>query len=855
MRRFHDIPIKRKLTVIIMTASMAALLLVSGGFITYEMIAYRQIMRGDLSTLAEVIGNQSTAALTYEDKEAAEEILSALKAKKHIQSAALYRQGRLLAQYPPASSAKEAPPRWPEREGARFGRDHFALFHEITLQGENLGTLYLKSDLKEMNERLQEYASIVLLIMLASAAVTSVLSWFLQRLISRPVFHLAATAKAVSESKNYSVRAKPNGKDELGQLIDGFNLMLDQIQHRDAALQEAHNKLERRVEERTQDLQAEISERRQTEAALQRQLMRTSLLNRITNVISQRQGLQSILHVVLRQLEEHFGLDLGAVALLNESGQELTLAAVRMKNPMLNAKLELREGVALAFAETGFQLCAQGQTVYLADTQAGPAGFAARLAEAGLRCLVAVPLLVEDKLFGVMLSARAQPNSFSSGESEFLRMLGEQLALAAHQARLYGELESAYNELRQTQQTVMQQERLNALGQMASGVAHDINNALSPVVGFADLLLRGERGLSEGGRKYLQYIGTAGKDIAHIVSRLREFYRRRDERQATELLKLNELVQQVVDMTRPRWRDIPQSRGTTIEIRTELDSNLPELAGLGSELREALTNLILNAVDALPNGGTICIRTRATVCELNQPADTPPTHIVLEVSDNGIGMNEETRKRCLEPFFSTKGKRGTGLGLAMVYGVLGRHEGKIEIDSEPGRGTTFRLVFPLRTPTEAGTTSAEHSAMPEPRRILYIDDEPLLRELLKELLQVDGHEVEVSDGGEAGLGAFRLAQAQGQPFDLVITDLGMPYLDGRQVAGLVKQHSPTTPVIVLTGWGALMKEEGRQSSCIDGVLSKPPRVHELREMLCSLPGPASHRPRCSNGSHTSLFRR
>lgn len=145
--------------------------------------------------------------------------------------------------------------------------------------------------------------------------------------------------------------------------------------------------------------------------------------------------------------------------------------------------------------------------------------------------------------------------------------------------------------------------------------------------------------------------------------------------------------------------------------------------------------------------------------------------------------------------------------------------------------------------------------MPEPRRILYIDDEPLLRELLKELLQVDGHEVEVSDGGEAGLGAFRLAQAQGQPFDLVITDLGMPYLDGRQVAGLVKQHSPTTPVIVLTGWGALMKEEGRQSSCIDGVLSKPPRVHELREMLCSLPGPASHRPRCSNGSHTSLFRR
>ncbi|HWW01052.1 MAG TPA: ATP-binding protein [Candidatus Acidoferrum sp.] len=854
MVHFQDMPLRRKLTLLIMTASMVALLLVSAGFVTYEMIAYRKTMQGDLSTLAEIIGNQSTAALSYEDKDVAQEILAALKAKKHIQSAALYKQGHLLSSYPAAVSARERPPQWPEREGARFEGDHFVLFHEIRLRGEVLGTLYLRSDLKEMNERLQEYASIVLLMMLASAAITSIFSWFLQRIISRPVFHLAATAKEVSASKNYSVRATRHGNDELGQLIDGFNLMLDQIQQRDGALQEAHDKLEKRVEERTKDLRAEIAERQRAESAVKQQLMRTSLLNRITQIISERQGLESILNVVLRQLEEHFGLDFGAVGLLEPQTEKLTVSAVRMKNPLLSARLDLREGLALGFAETGLALCAQGQTVYLADTQSGPPGLASRFAEAGLRCVVAVPLLVERNLFGVMLSARSKPGSFSSAESEFLRMLGEHVALAAHQAKLYAELEKAYNDLRETQQAVMQQERLNALGQMASGVAHDINNALSPVVGFADLLLRGEHGLSAGGRKYLQHIGTAGKDIAHIVARLRDFYRKRDERVTTEPLNLNQLAQQVVDMTRPRWRDIPQSKGTTVEVRTEFDSALPEMAGIESELREALTNLVLNAVDALPNGGVISIRTRARACGLNPPAEAPPTHVVLEVSDTGIGMNEETRKRCLEPFFSTKGKRGTGLGLAMVYGVVERHYGNIEIDSEPGRGTTFRLVFPLRPASDTATSRTGDGPVPEPRRILYIDDEPLLRELLMELLESDGHSVEVSDGGEAGLGAFRSALARGEPFDVVITDLGMPYVDGRQVAGLVKQESPTTPVIILTGWGALMREEGGQPAEVDGVLSKPPRSHELREMLCRLQAPLSERARCSNNSHTAFFR-
>ena len=817
-----------------MVASTVALLLVSGGFVTYELITRRQIMMRDLATLAEVISYQSAPALDFNEQDGAQEVLSALRVRPYVVAAALYKDGRLFAQYPTNRPAAFFPKRPEPSSLPRFEQDHLVLFHEIRVKGVPTGALYLRSDLKEFHQRFERYAAIILLFMLASAAVTYVLSSMLQRIISRPIFHLAETAKAVSLGKEYSVRAIKHGNDELGQLIDGFNEMLGQIQQRDAALQQAHDKLEKRVQERTEHLRTEIAERRRAEAALQQQFLRISLLNQITQVISERQDLDSILRVMLRQLEDHLSLDLGGVALFDPQARTLNLAALRLKNPFLETKLGWPEGTVLPLADTGFRLCHEGQTVYLPDTVKSPVELAGKLAGAGLRSAVAVPLLVENKLFGVMLAARLNLDGFSSGECEFLRMLSEHVALAAHQAKLHSELERAYNELRQTQQTVMQQERLKALGQMASGIAHDVNNALSPVVGFANLMLRDEPALTSKGKKYLNHIMTAGEDIAHIVARLREFYRRRDDKESLHKLNLNALAEQVCDMTRPRWRDIPQSHGVTIEMHTDLAPDVPALVGIESELREAMTNLVLNAVDALPNGGKITMRTRVPRCEVLQKTDKPPAHVVVEVSDTGIGMNIETRKRCLEPFFSTKGKRGTGLGLAMVYGVVERHEGTIEIESEPGQGTTFRLILPVRTVAGLGAHPGETRTAIDPLQILCIDDEPLLRDLLKEMLERDGHAVEVSDGGQSGLDAFRQARQRGQPFDVVITDLGMPYLDGRAVARTLKCESPATPVVMLTGWGAFMKEEGSLPAQVDGVLSKPPRVRELRETLCRL---------------------
>ena len=832
MPRLQDIPIKRKLTAIIMIASSVALLLVSFGFVTYELVTYRQTMVTDLSTLAEIIGDRSTAALTFDNKPDAEETLHALGFKNHIAAAALYdKNGKLFAQYRSSQAAADSFPVRPETDGARFGNDRLVLFHKIYVAGDFTGTLCLKSDLQEMNERFLRYAGIILLFMVASWLVTLFLSSLLQRVISRPISHLAETAKAVSAGKNYSVRADNHGSDELGQLIDGFNEMLGQIQERDLKLQRAHDELEVRVFERTSNLSDEIAERRRAEAALQQQLVRISLLNQITQAISERQDTDSILHVVLRQLEDHLGIDLGIVALFDAKAQSLNVAALRVKNSALAKRFKLHEGSVLPLAETNFQICEQGQTVYLTDTIRGTSLFAEKLALTGWRSAVAVPLMVENKLFGVLVCARLGPSDFSSGDCEFLRMLSEHVALAAHQARLHTDLEKAYNDLRRSQATVLQQERLKALGQMASGIAHDVNNALSPVVGFADLILRGEYGLNQNGKKYLKHIRTAGDDIAHIVARLREFYRTREADESLQQLNLNTLTEQVVDMTRPRWRDIPQSNGITIEVQTVLATDVPRLAGIESEVREAITNLVLNAVDAMPGGGKITISTNVMRHDAGHNGGKHSTQVAVEIGDTGMGMDEETRKRCLEPFFSTKGKRGTGLGLAMVYGVMERHEGSIEIQSELGKGTTFRLIFPVRTKSCVEEEDEDISFKTQPMRILCIDDEPLLRELVKEVLERDGHEVEVSDGGQSGLDEFRLARERGRAFDLVITDLGMPYIDGRQVAKTIKHESPETPVVMLTGWGAFMKEDGGAIPHVDGIISKPPRSRELLEML------------------------
>jgi len=244
-----------------------------------------------------------------------------------------------------------------------------------------------------------------------------------------------------------------------------------------------------------------------------------------------------------------------------------------------------------------------------------------------------------------------------------------------------------------------------------------------------------------------------------------------------------------------------------------------------------LTNLVFNAVDALPTGGSLVLRTRV------DPADTAgnPGRVVVEVSDNGIGMDEETRRRCIEPFYTTKGERGTGLGLALVYGMIQRHSADFEIDSTPGAGTIVRLAFAeVDTMPTADVCVATSPTSISPLAVLIVDDDPLLIKSLRDILESDGHRVTAATGGQAGIDAFIAADDSGRAFDTVITDLGMPYVDGRKVSAAIKARSPDTPVILLTGWGKRLLADNDIPPYVDRVLSKPPRLAELRGALAEL---------------------
>jgi signal transduction histidine kinase len=375
------------------------------------------------------------------------------------------------------------------------------------------------------------------------------------------------------------------------------------------------------------------------------------------------------------------------------------------------------------------------------------------------------------------------------------------------------ELEAALKQLKETQQQIVQQERLHAFGTMASGVAHDFNNALTTILGFGEVALReceDSPGV-EGMQNYLQTIITAARDGAKMVTRLREFYRPNDSAEPRVAVDVNELIKQSITITQPKWKSQPLVNGVNIDIVTDF-GKLPRILGDAAELRDMLTNLIFNAVDAMPNGGRISLRTSAK-----------DRHARIEVQDTGTGMTEEVRRRCLEPFFSTKGERGTGLGLAMVYGIIERHGGVLDVQSALGVGTTFVITLPQK---ESVAEIVKDSALQidRPLHVLVVDDQAAICTLLTEYLKNDCHTVVTAADGAEALQKFAEAQ-----FDLVITDQGMPGITGEQVADAIKARRSSTPVILLTGFGEICDDAWTQA--VDCIVSKPISLIEFRHAV------------------------
>ncbi len=491
-------------------------------------------------------------------------------------------------------------------------------------------------------------------------------------------------------------------------------------------------------------------------------------------------------------------------------------------------------GVAVSGEERAMLVAHQGSAAVSGPVAGGVFG---PLCGAGAESLLVLPLFRgRDLLGGIALSYRRAPGMDDERLAQ-LRQLADQVAVALSNAsdlaerkraetslrESHARLEQTMTDLQTAQQQMVQQERLRALGQMASGIAHDFNNTLSPIMGFSELLLIAPQMSADPAqlKEYLQTINMAAKDAAKVVSRLREFYRPRLDADLAGIVDLNRLVEQSVKLSQPKWKDQALSNGVAIEIKTELDSVSP-VAGHESELREVLTNLVFNAVDAMPKSGSITLRTKAD-----------GDHVRLEVSDTGTGMTEDVRQRCLEPFFSTKGEKGSGLGLAMVYGIIKRLRGTIDITSAVGVGTTFSIRLPIQAGQEVSHKQESNSLDGVRLQILVVDDDPLVGRVTGEYLRVAGHQVEVVTSAAEAVKRFNPERVH-----LVVTDHGMPDMTGRQLAEVIKRVSPETPVVLLTGGDEIEVKEVA-SAAVDAELCKPLTMAALQRTLSTLTFPGA----------------
>lgn len=369
--------------------------------------------------------------------------------------------------------------------------------------------------------------------------------------------------------------------------------------------------------------------------------------------------------------------------------------------------------------------------------------------------------------------------------------------------------------VKEAEQALLRTERLRALGQMAGGIAHNFNNILAGIQGFLDLAkadIHDRAALLDD----LRHIELGTRDAAQAVRRLQSLYRTFGDTSDFISIDLNDLVEEVLMLTRPHWGDDPQRQGKTVSVRTSLHS-LPLAAGNPGELREVLTNLILNAVDAMPEGGTLTIATRAE-------GET----VSLSVSDTGTGIPEDIIQHIWEPFFTTKGAAGSGLGLPISQRIVERHGGQISVESKLGEGSTFTIRLPAFAAAPAAPPPANVQTILPGHRILVVDDEPDVIAILQRMLTREGQEVITAQSGAEGLAALESAS-----YDMVLTDLGMPDMSGVAIAHRARQINPDMPVILVTGWEATITPEQLTEMGATGVLAKPFTYAQLRALLAA----------------------
>ena len=639
---------------------------------------------------------------------------------------------------------------------------------------------------------------------LAAAVAVSILGFLVFRRMMDQISALAQGFIAPTEAKAETLRRVERASavpglgevTEIGQVRDAFYHMLDDL---------------RGSTQRLEDL-----------------VFKLGTLNEMVELAARIPRIQDLLGLVLQSTMRAVRATVGSIMILDRERTVLKLAASRGIPDDVIPQIEVKvgEGVAGKVVE-------MGEPVLVDDIATDPRFNRTNNPQYGNGSFICMPIRVGDRVIGVINMAKRRDGAladtlrlppFGSTDLQFLNALMTYIGYAVDNSRLLEEAQSSatqlqgvVDDLKSTQAQLVRGETLRAMGQLSSGMAHHLNNLFAVILGRVELLMGKVQ--EQSVRRSLEIIQRTAQDGAEVVRRVQRFSRVQPVSDAVAV-DLNQLVHEVVELTRPRWQDEAQLRGSRIEVAVETGT-VGAAAGEPAPLREVLMNLLLNAADSITQAGKVTLRTW-----------TRDDRVYCSVSDTGSGMPEECRRRALEPFFTTKGPKATGLGLSVAYGTVQRYGGTLTVESTEGQGTSVEVSLPTASATASfakSSTGARNEPV-VPLRILVIDDELQVRATLAEMLEEQGHSVTQAPGGREGLSYLG---SNPELVDVVISDLGMPDMNGWDVAKGIQGRWPQLPVGLITGWGEteITREE---RSRVNFVITKPFDKAVLRATMADI---------------------